>query len=305
MKKVLGTLIIFTLLTFGLTGVLKAQSTARNGFSISPPSFDINANPGDKLTNTIKVENISDQALVIKAEAQNFAAYGQEGQINIIEEDSEYSITSWISFVNPEFVVAPGETALFNFDINIPQQSDPGSHYGAIVFSTNSVSTTPNTPNIVQEIASIILLRLPGEVNENAQLVNFDSDKDSYTEPKVKLNTLVKNTGSVIVKPAGTITIKDLLGNTVQVVEVSGKNILPGSERLFDQEFDFDKIGYFKAVLELKYGEEGHLLTAETSFTTLYTQRLVPAIIGIIVLIGLYILLRKRINKAISVIVKG
>lgn len=307
-KSQLVSLLILGLITFNFVAVkpTKAQVSEqfKSGFSISPPSFDIKANAGDVLTNTVKIENTTNQRLDLTAKAISFVAYGNEGQIQLTDEDSTFSIKSWVTFQNPEFSVDPGEIKLFNYFINIPTNVEPGSHFGSIVFSTSPSSTSVNAAKVVQEIGSVILIKLPGDVIEDAKVSYFRSASNTFTDPNVKLETLLNNTGSVVVQPSGKIIIEDIFGSTVQTVDIGGRNILPGSQRVFDQEFSFDKIGYFKAKLELKYGTS-KTLSAETSFITLYTQRLIPTIGLILLLLVLYLLFRKRINKALSVIIRG
>ena len=38
---------------------------SQSGFSISPPSFEINANPGDNIKNTIRLQNLSENNITI------------------------------------------------------------------------------------------------------------------------------------------------------------------------------------------------------------------------------------------------
>ncbi|MEO6728871.1 MAG: DUF916 domain-containing protein [Candidatus Dojkabacteria bacterium] len=281
-----------------------AGDQVKSGFSISPPSFDIKANAGDKLTNTIKVENTSTQPITLTAKVQNFVAYGNEGQIQLTTVDSVYSISTWITFVNEEITVEPGEVKLFSYIVTVPANAQPGSHFGSIVLSTSASSSAANSASVIQEIGSVVLIKLPGDVLESAKVKSFGTASSYYTEPTVTLNALLNNTGSVIVQPVGKITVSDLFGNTVQTIDITGKNILPGSDRIFDQKFDFEKVGFFKAKLELTYGSS-KTLTAETSFMTLYTSRTLPILIGLLLLIALYVIFRKRINKAIRVVVKG
>lgn len=282
---------------------INAQSVS-NGFSISPPSFDLNANKGDVVTNTIKIENPTEQLIHIRVRSENFVAYGDGGQINLTEEDSTYSINKWLTFPIDDFNVLPGETYLFDYTLNIPEDAEPGSHYGAIVFSSVP-SSDPNASTVVQEIGSIILIRIPGEVVEEATLITFSSEKNFYSEPKIKLNALIENVGSVHFKPYGFITIKDILGNKIETIEVQPRNILPGSRRLFDQEFDFNNIGIYRAELQLFYKGGGKTITAETTFTALNTQKLLPIVGVLLGIIVFYLIFRKRINRAVKVIIKG
>jgi len=310
MNNVLKKLTILTL-TFGFfiftsPVITLAQSLEGSGFSISPPSFDLNANPGDVIKNSIKVINVSAKDLNIKVRAENFIAYGEGGQVALTEEESTYSISKWLEFKNTEFIVKPGETHLFEFTLNIPTNAEPGSHYGSVVFSTApSNSLTGSGASILQEIGAIILIRIPGNVTESATLTSFNPSQQTYTEPKVQLTALVENTGSVHFKPYGFIHIRDLFGNKVQTIEVKGRNILPGSKRLFDETFDFEYIGLFKAELELFYKDGQEVIRGETSFVALNQSKSVPIALGSVAAIAFYIIFRKRINKAIKVVVKG
>jgi len=309
MKKAkLLDLFLLTLIAFSFAAFnpvhAQVSEQFKSGFSISPPSFDIKANPGDVLNNSVKIENITSQRLDLTAKAISFVAYGNEGQIQLTDEDSSYSIRSWVTFQNPEFSIEPGEVKLFNYFINIPSNVQPGSHFGSIVFSTSPTTSDTTAAQVVQEIGSVILIKLPGDVVENATISSFKSDSNYFTNPKIKLDAILDNTGSVVVQPSGSLIIQDIFGNTVQTVDVLPKNILPGSQRVFDQEFDFDKVGFFKTRLDMKYGTD-KTLSADTTFISLYTQRLIPVLIIVIVLALLLFIFRKRVTRALRVIIKG
>jgi hypothetical protein len=246
--KVVSLLVLFLILLSQFNPVsVESQEASGSGFAISPPSFELNANQGDTIKNTIKVNNTSTKALSFNVKAENFVAYGEGGQVSLTEEESTYSISRWIEFKKNSFLLQPGKTEIFDFTIKIPKDAEPGSHYGAVVFSTggSTEGLEGGGAAVLQEIGSLILIRLPGDVTESANIESFAPAQDLFRDPKVTLNALLENTGSVHFKPSGFINIYDFLGNKVQVVEVKGRNILPGSKRLFDEQFDFDKIGNY------------------------------------------------------------
>lgn len=286
---------------------VNAQDTSPEsaGFSVSPPSFEINALPGNSIKNTIKVENLSDVTLKIKTKAQNFVAYGEGGQVNLTDEKSPFAIASWIKIAKKEQIIPSKGSALFDFEINIPKNADPGSHYGAVVFYTEGAGGDGTGAAVSQEVGSLILIKLPGDVFEDAKLVSFKPDKNPFKEPKVKLLALLENTGNVHVKPYGFINITNVFGKKVKSYEVKGRNILPGSKRLFDEEFDFKPIGYFKADLTMLLPGGEKVMKGETEFVALnwLVLRKYLIVAGIVLL--LYLLLHKRINRAIKVLLKG
>ncbi len=301
-KYTLIALLIF--LSLVLVSRVHAQED-KTGFSISPPSFEINANPGDKITNSIKIENISERALEINIKPQNFVAYGESGQVSITDTEVPASIKDWISTKITSLIVNPHTIALINFEVNVPNVVEPGTHYGALVFSTQLGQNPINGANILQEIGAIILIRIPGDVIENAELIHFSPDQQYFVDPKIKLNTLIKNTGSVHIKPTGLITITDILGNKIQTIEVTPRNILPGNNRQFDEEFDFQNVGYYKASLQLFYKSGEKTIASEVWFVSIYKDRLIPITIGVSAVVVFYFIFRKRINKALSIILKG
>ena len=307
-KKNFFLLLFFTLFAVALAKAdfFKVFAQEKSGFAVSPPSFEINANPGDVIQNTIKVDNLSPFSLKIKAKPQNFVAYGEGGQVNLTDEESSFSIANWVKLIDKEQTIAPKSFALFDFELEIPKNAEPGSHYGAIVFYTEADAVVKGSgASVSQEIGSLILIKLPGKVFEDAKLISFKPLEQVFKEPKIKLIALLENAGNIHVKPYGFINITNVLGQKVKTVEVKGRNILPGSRRLFDEEFKFNKIGYFKADINLLYAGGGKLLKAETNFVALNLVALKKyLIVGLIILV-IYFIFRNRINRALKVILTG
>jgi len=275
-------------------------------FAISPPSFDFSANPGESIKNSIKVENLSNTPISISAKPESFVAYGESGQVSLTEDDSSYSIQKWITISTPKFNIPAKSFALVEFIVNIPLNIEPGSHYGAVVFSRGSEDINPsNGAGIEQQIASLILIKIPGDTIEEANLENFETNQSLYTSTEIMFSALIKNTGTLHFKPFGQILIKDFFGNTIQTLEVPGKNILPNSKRSFELSTKFENIGYYKAELQLFYKNGEGRVFGESSFISLNFSRTVPTLLLLLVVTIAYAVFKKRINKAFKVILKG
>jgi hypothetical protein len=294
------------LLALSLIFIGSVKAEDNKSFSISPPNFDISANPGDTVKNTIKIENLSDAKITLTTKGENFVAYGDGGQVNLTEEDSTYSINKWLNFNAAPFSIEAHKSYLFEYSIVVPKNAEPGSHYGAVVFANSPVTSQDSSQaTVVQEIGALVLIRIPGEVNEDAKLNSFSAESQYFTDPKIKLNALVENTGGVHFKMTANINIYDVFGNKVKTIEVPSHNILPGSKRLFTSESEFDGFGFYKANIEMYYANGTKVLKSETTFTSLYLQRSIPITLGAAAVISIYVIFRKRINKAIKIIVKG
>ncbi len=284
----------------------EVQAVDSKSFSISPPNFEISANPGDVSKNTLKVTNLTEKTLLFNVQTLNFEAYGIEGQVSLTEEDSTYSIKDWIQYETGQFVINPNDFYLLNFTINVPENAEPGSHFGAAVISSGgTLDKGESGASVIQEIGALILIRIPGDINEDGKLISFLSSNSTYTDPKIKFDAVIENTGSIHYKLSPQITITDIFGNVVQTFNVEPRNILPGSQRLYSQEFDFDKFGFFNAKFSTTVGSTNKEITSEASFIALYLSRSLPIILILVVLLVLYFVFKKRINKAVKILVKG
>jgi len=297
----LGLAVLFLLVFF--PRLAQAQKSA--GLSISPPSFEFTTGKGQVLENTIRLENLTNRPLKLTVYPQNFTAYGQGGQVELTDEETNFAIAKWITYDTKELTIAPKGDYLFTFQINIPVGAEPGSHYGAVVFRSKEGQTDETGSRLAQEIGSLILLKIPGNLYESARLVSFIPETKWFKADKAKLIALVENTGNIHVKPYGSIVVKNLFNQTVYTHEVIGRNVLPGSKRLFDEEFDFKKVGFYKAELTLIYADGGKILKGETQFVSFNQTKFTYLVSGLGITLLLYLLLRKRINRALKVIITG
>src|SRR5688572_1810721 len=76
------------------------QVRAENGqaFSISPPLLELKGDPGQTVTASIKLTNVSADELLMKAQFNDFAAKNETGEPNIIFDESDsttYSLRHW------------------------------------------------------------------------------------------------------------------------------------------------------------------------------------------------------------------
>src|SRR3990167_11281548 len=109
--------------------------------SISPLTFDISVNPGETVTNYITFFNNDNFKGAYVAEAEDFSAVGEQGNV-VIEEDAPAAISAkkWLTFEPNTVEMSPGESKDIKFTLNVPLDAEPGGKYTSIL-----VSTAPNT----------------------------------------------------------------------------------------------------------------------------------------------------------------
>jgi hypothetical protein len=281
-----------------------ALSEPKSGLAISPPTFELSANAGDTLKNSLRVDNISNEPLEVSVDTRNFTAMGEEGGINLSEEEGDYSLASWIS-VTPEKVTIPaGESKVFDYVIDIPSNASPGGRFGSVIFKTALKPVSGQSGVAVgQEVGALVFLKIAGEVNEKAGIVSFGARNGLNESGPVGFDIRVKNTGNVQVKPRGTITVSNVFGNKVASVPVDEKNVLPGAIRKLSAEWNNGWLfGKYNATLSLVYGSDRQVLTASTTFWGFPYKLIGIVVVALIVLAAMVYPRRKRIGRAFKVL---
>lgn len=282
---------------------LQAQGTPP-GLMIIPSNLEIVANPGDEVTKKITLYNNDAKDVDIVPEVRNFTAQGEEGNVTLTSSETGFSLASWLSVTPSKATVQAHKSQEFMFTMKVPSNAEPGGHFGSIVLSTvpPPQGTLKETGAfVVQQIGALILTKIPGLVSEAAKLESFTSDKSFYMSGPVVFTTRVKNNSNVHIRPAGTVTVKDLLGNKT-VISIEERNVLPGAIRRIPATWDTKfLIGKYTADLALYYGSANKNLNASVTFYAF------PVKEGLIVLAILLVIFffRKRFFKALRMIIIG
>ncbi len=184
-----------------------AQGT---GLTISPLTFELTANPGDVLTNKLRVYNPTDSTIAVRMEAEDFTPVGETGQVIVESAEKEtYSLTRWVKSTPETFALEPKEEKIVEFIIEVPANAEPGGHYGSVLASTAGVVGGNITGTAVaQKIGCLVLLSVSGEVKENLIIKEFSAPSFSKYGP-MKFLIPSETQGIVHVRPRWFVTIND------------------------------------------------------------------------------------------------
>lgn len=306
--KVAAFAIVVLLVSFFASHTLLAQ-TSENSVSItvSPQSLDTAVNPGQSITNVFRITNGSDQPMTVQPTPKNFVPRGNEGAISIEDDETPYSLAKWLS-VDPagETVIEPGKTADFEVTISVPENADPGGHFGSVVFRTLPSAQPGSAATISQEVAPVILVRVPGDVKEEAVLTSFRAVNTPITasDKAIEFETIVKNNGNVHVKPTGTISIFNAFGKQVASMPIESNNVIPGAERKMNATWENPgfRLGRYTARLTMIYGKDNQIITEQTSFIVFPIKQVVPAIVILSALLFVLFRIRHRLLLAAKIL---
>jgi hypothetical protein len=310
-KNLLTCLLVFATISAGV--FFATPKTSAQGFAaitIIPPKFELFGNPGDTISEKIRVRNEADAPITYAVIVEDFTTTGEEGQV-ILEEGenvTSFSLAKWIDLSSKDVILQPGEEKAFNFIINIPKDAEPGGHYASVLFQAGEDTEVTGGAKVAHRIGSLILLRVSGNVVENAFIEEFSAPKYSEKGP-ISFLLRVKNEGNTHIIPQGTIIITNLFGKKVDEIPLDGRNVLPSATRKMLTNWEKNNmLGYYTATLISTYGQNNQPLTAAVKFMVVSKVVLIIGIIGIIAIIGFISTLffgRSRLTKVFKVIFKG
>lgn len=295
-------LVTAVLTVIAATSAFSQQQADTINLGISPQVIEVSANPGDVVENQIRLTNGGELPVVIEVIPKNFLPSGEEGAVDLTEDSTSYSLAEWIA-VTPSSVVIPAKkTQDFDIVITVPNNAEPGGHFGSVVFKTvPPPGGESQAAEVSQEIAPVILVSVAGDVDEVASIESFMSSKNFWSnERPITFETRIRNEGNVHFKPSGTITIKNMFGQEVTTIVLEEKNVLPDSVRRIVSEWSDPgfAIGRYTADLTVVYGEDDTILTDSTSFIVFPYQTIVPAVLLIGLIVFVLIKFRSRIGAA-------
>ena len=286
--------------------------------SLTPPLIKNNINPGDIWRSAIKVINNNPNPIEIYLSTVDFKNGKDNGTVEFIKEPDglngdakQYLLSKWI-------VIEPGpiEIPAFGsvevpFIIDVPEKAGPGGHYAAILAGTKPPEGKISGTNIKISslLASLILLKVNGDVKEIGQIREFSTNKSVFYEPKVNFTVRFENLGNVHIQPQGEIKIYNFFNKGKKTITLNHNsefgNVLPGGIRKWNFSYEGEHglldMGRYRAELVLSYGGAAKQTVDRKIFFWIIYPR--PLAIALGVILGLILIIifiiRHYIKKSI------
>ncbi len=235
LKKIL-LLLLITSFYFLVPNSAHAQTTTTPlNITVSPPVFDLVANPGDTINETFRIRNNESKAIPFKIEARRLVSDPTTGNPTPAN-DTKGEELSWVKF-NPEsFSALPREWTDVKFTISIPETAAFGYYYVFRLVPQNGQQQKSTGTAIQGEVLIVTLLNVKKDnAKSSAKLDTFKTGNFVSQYLPVNFSVVLENEGNVHVKPHGNIFIsrngKDEIA-TLNINEANG-SILPGGKRTF------------------------------------------------------------------------
>lgn len=258
---------------------------AASAVTVSPPVKEIDAKPGDVVTDVIKMYNESNGPSNLTSVIQSFSASESEGGVPAFVPVGQSSdLATWIKLDESNITLSPGEKKDVSFTINIPADAKAGGYYAGILWSSAASVTDGDEVGLIAETGTLILLKVNGAMNEEGSILSFAADKSFYNYLPVNFSIRFEDEGDIHLKPTGMIEIRNCFGGKVASIPVNEGlgNVLPNSVRKFNAVWQKSEVsqgasewqkemqnfawGKYTANLILDYGSGGRRATASLVF---------------------------------------
>jgi hypothetical protein len=302
MIKLLTSISILALIILSFPVSVNAQEkpTVKQMIRVSPVILKIKLEPGTTQNYQIKVENLLDTPIPLKATVEGFDASDEEYGVTIAEQTLSSPLMNWIS-IDEKDAILPAKTARdFNIKIAVPDKVPIGGYYAMIFF-------TPIFPGVPvgSKIGVLALANIGVQEQKNqAEIATFNFDNALYEKGPIQTTIRVKNTSLNYFTAKPTLTIKPLFGQDL-TFELEEKTILPGKIRRWQKTFDLSNLygGIYTAKLAVSL-ENGDYIYSTIHFIGFPVKKLGAVLLFLIV--SSYLLIhRKRVKKALQLLVRG
>jgi hypothetical protein len=299
-----------TLLAVVFMALLLIPSGGANAITVSPVLFDFEIATGVNRQDKVLLINDTGERETFSLLVENFVASGEEGAQEYIREEEPTDLASWVFVDQPTVTLDPGEMAEFPFIVSVPEDAEPGGHYATIFFSRGGREGSASGVGVTEQVGVLLLVRVPGDIREQANVESFRVvNGPVLNRLPAEFELRIRNTGSVHIRPKGTLVVHNLLGSVVARLPANPKKsaILPNSIRKIDSGWvktvDIPKggfwtevknewrnfaIGRYTASIDVKYGSQSTQLPGQgVNFWVIPWRLLLLALGALIVLIAL------------------
>ena len=311
-----ATLVLGALLLVGSSNVLAQSSestdTTANTLRVSPLRTDVEADPGGTTTLRVTVTNPTDNDIMVNPIQNDFVAEDEDGTPALILEEDEYAPKRSLKrLLQPlEAVLVPaGESRQIEVTINVPADAEAGGYFGAVRFAPTDPDTGGQV-NMSASVASLILLRVNGDLPESLALTDFDLQQNGVpkaflTSPEnLTYSVRFKNESDVQLAPIGKVSI--VKGDTIvyeddfNAGEQRGM-ILPESARRWSASVtDVSSFGKYTISGTFTYGTTNQTIDVSKTFWMVPIAFIIGGAVLLLLVVAAIVLLILRNKKQSS-----
>ncbi|MBI4004688.1 hypothetical protein HY358_00965, partial [Candidatus Roizmanbacteria bacterium] len=261
---------------------------------LTPIRHEIQLRPGEESEIPITLYNPTDTVVVGSFKAYDFMVQEKNGAPTIFEDptslSTRYSARTWINIPANEIAIPVQESITLPITISIPNDALPGEKYAAVFFEMYNSSSGENNPNngtnvyTGSRIGSLVTIRIPGITQEKADVSAFSLQRIIEQGP-ITIAFEIHNSGSYKIRPQGTLSIADLIGNVVEEQKLPEYNIFPDASRAYQFQLGTRwMLGKYRITLSAVYGNQGQTIIQSTDIWIIPWKVVITLILFLLIL---------------------
>ncbi len=256
---------------FGLQPVLYDPSNL-----LTKSYFIFDDKPGIVVTSRVRVINSGTARGSVSLYAVDATTGQTSGAVYLNRDDPRNDVGAWITLGVQQLTLDPGQSQIVPFQITIPRTVRPGQHLGGIVAENLTQQSNSPTRNTKQNTSTFkitiknltiiaVQVNLPGTPVEQLAATGAQiGGENGYQQLLVGLS----NTGTVMLKPSGTLQVTDAQGHVVEHFALKLDTFLPQTAINYPVAITGPALGVgdYQTTLNLTYGH-GKVLHSTNSFS--------------------------------------
>lgn len=220
-------------------------------FLVGPARTILTVEPGGTYTVVVEVTNRYGYDAVFDMSTEEFESEGKT-QTSFFKSTLPDSPRHWVTVNADSIELSHADRGFLRVTINVPKDAPPGDHQAALIVKARAAPSGLSGISVESRVASLFILSIPGDLDRSGRLLSFRVyDFLNWSLP-VFMNMEAQNDGNVHMLPKGTVEIRNLLGVTVDELEIKDWVVLRNATRSLDLEWrPWFAFGYYTATTNM------------------------------------------------------
>lgn len=235
--------------------------------------FVFDSQPGATVGGAVRVVNEGDKAGPVRLYGVDALTGETTGAVYRSRQDPRDDVGVWLTLPIHQLALAPGQSRVVPFRVEVPAGARPGHHLGGIV-AENATLKTANRRRIgagsfqidVRNLSIVaVQVNLPGRRDEKLQLTSVEAG------PAEGFQTLLigmRNMGNRLLKGTGSLAVSDESGKRLKRGTFNVDTFVPRTGVAYPFVVPGEALpdGRYRAAVAVRYGQ-GHIARLTTWFT--------------------------------------
>lgn len=254
--------------------------------STTPPApyFVFNLQAGATIHSQVRITNTGTARGSVALYPVDATTGQTSGVVYRSRQDRRADVGSWVTVGTSQLTLDPKQSQTVAFTVTVPASVRPGQHVGGLVAENlalqNGSGTSPSSGvqiNIQHLSIVAVQVNLPGP---QAQRLDATSLQPGGQHSYQILFLNLRNTGTQMLKPSGTLRVTDTAGHQLKLMQLTLDTVLPQTVIAYPVYVDGQALsaGHYKGVLSLTYGSPQ--LTLSRTFDFVVTAASLQQVFG-------------------------